>query len=86
MDGDRPVIEFADEAGDHAQRLQVLPLALPVESVEGEGGLAGAGQAGQDDQLVLRQGEGDVLEVVQACAGDADAVVHSFKSSIEVRC
>jgi hypothetical protein len=53
-----------------------------VEGVEGEGGLAGAGQAGQDDQLVLREGEGDVPEVVEAGAGDADAGVHSFKSSI----
>ncbi len=84
--GDRVDGGLADEAGDHAQRLQVLPLALPVEGVEGEGGLAGAGQAGQDDQLVLREGEGDVPQVVQARTGDMNAGVHSFKSSIEVRC
>ena len=56
------------------QRLDVAALALGVDGVEGERGLAGAGQAGDDDQLVARQVEVDVLEVVGARAANADHV------------
>ena len=62
--------------GDHAQRLEVLPLAFPVQGVEGERGLAGTGEAAEGDELVLRDGDGEVLEVVQARAPDEDCVVH----------
>jgi hypothetical protein len=55
-----------------------------VEGVEGEGGLSGAGQAGQDDQLVLGEGEGDVLQIVETGTRDVNGVVHGFKSFIEV--
>ncbi len=58
------------------QRLDVAALALGVERVEGERALAGAGQAGDDDQPVSRQIEVDVLEVVRARAADAN-VFHS---------
>ena len=49
-------------------------LAFGEEDVEGEGGFAGAGEAGDDDELVARDVEGDVLEIVLAGAGDVDAV------------
>jgi hypothetical protein len=47
-----------------------------VQGVEGERGLAGTGEAAEGDELVLRDGEGEVLEVVQARAPDEDCVVH----------
>src|SRR5665254_9133 len=43
---------------------------LGVDGVEGERGFAGPGQAGDDDEAVARQPQGDVLEVVLASAGD----------------
>jgi tetratricopeptide (TPR) repeat protein len=49
------------------QRLDVAPLALGIDGIEGQRRLARAGQAGDHDQLVARQVEVDVLEVVGAC-------------------
>jgi hypothetical protein len=54
------------------QAFHIAPLAFGVEGVEGQGRLAGAGQAGDDHQLVARQVDVDVLEVVGAGAADAD--------------
>ena len=54
------------------ERLDVAPLALGVDRVEGERGLARAGEAGEHDQLVARDGQVDVLEVVLARAADHD--------------
>src|SRR5665254_8862 len=52
------------------QGLDVAALALGVDGVEGERGFAGPGQAGDGDEAVARQPQGDVLEVVLASAGD----------------
>ena len=52
--------------------LHVAPLALGVQRVEDQRGLAGAGHAGDHDQLVGREVEVDVAEVVLARAADAD--------------
>ena len=57
-----------------AQRLDVAALALGVDRVERQRGLAGARQARDDDQRVARQLDGDVLEVVLAGARDDDGV------------
>ncbi len=54
------------------QRLDIAPLAFGVDRVEGERRLARAGQAGEHDELVARDGEVDVLEVVLARAADRD--------------
>jgi hypothetical protein len=43
------------------QRFDVAALALGVQGVKGERGFAGAGQAGDHDELVARQVEVDVL-------------------------
>jgi hypothetical protein len=43
-------------------------LALGEEDVEGEGGFPGAGEAGDDYELVAGDIEGDVFEVVVAGA------------------
>ena len=54
--------------GVGGQRLDVPPLALGVDGVEGERRLARARQAGDDHQLVPRDVDVDVLEVVDAGA------------------
>jgi hypothetical protein len=56
------------------QRLHVAALALGIEGVEGQRGLARARQAGDDDQPVTRQVDIDVGQVVGAGAADADQI------------
>ena len=58
-------------AGVGGQRLHVAALPLGVEGVKGQGGLARAGQAGEDDEFVAGQVNRDVLQVVHARAPDA---------------
>ena len=55
-------------AGVGGQRLDVAPLAFGVDGVEGQRGLARAGQSGDDYQLVARDLHVDILEVVLARA------------------
>ena len=59
------------------QRLDVAPLTLGVDGVEGQRRLARAGKTGDDDEAVARQPQADVLEVVLAGAGDDEVVVHA---------
>ena len=59
------------------QRLDVAALALGVDGVEGQRRLARAREAGDDDEAVARQPQGDVLEVVLAGAGDDEIVIHA---------
>jgi hypothetical protein len=54
------------------EALDITSLALGVERVEGEARLAGAGGAGDHDQLVARDREVDGLQVVGARAVDRD--------------
>ena len=54
------------------QALDVAALALGIDGVEGERGFARAGQAGEHHQLVARNVEVDVLEIVLARAADGD--------------
>ncbi len=62
-------------SGVRRQRLDVAPLPLGVERVEGERGLAGTRQPGDDDQSVARQVEADVLQVVRACPTNSELAV-----------
>ena len=55
-----------------AESLDVAPLPFRVERVEDERRLPGAGDAGHHDELVQRQLEREVLEVVLAGAPDDD--------------
>ena len=50
------------------ERLDVAPLPLGVDGVEGERGFPRAGEPGDDRQPVAGNGDGDVLEVVLAGA------------------
>ena len=59
-------------AGVGGHRIEEAPLALGEEDVEGEGGLAGTREAGDDDELVARDVERDVLEVMVAGAAEGD--------------
>ena len=58
-----------------AQRLDVAALPLGVDRVEGERGLARAGQPRDDHEGVARHRDGDVLEVVLTGARDDDGVL-----------
>jgi hypothetical protein len=58
-----------------AQALDVAPLALGVDRVEGKARLATSAEAGDDDQPVAREGDGDVLEVVLASAANDELVL-----------
>ena len=65
-------------AGIGRQRLDVAPLALGVDGVEGQARLARARQPRDHDEGVAGQGERDVLEVVLAGTRDADLVARRF--------
>jgi hypothetical protein len=54
------------------EALDIAALAFGVDGVEGERGLARAGQAGEHHELVARNVEIDILEVVLAGAADGD--------------
>ena len=70
-DVDVGLVHLPEElAGVRRQRLDVAALALGVDRVEGQARLARAGQPGEHDQLVARQLDVDVLEVVLAGAAD----------------
>jgi hypothetical protein len=58
--------------GVGGQRLDVPPLALRVECVKGQRGLAGTGGAGHHDQPVARDIEVEVAQVVGAGAAYPD--------------
>ncbi|MNZ98192.1 hypothetical protein D3C78_1174690 [compost metagenome] len=60
--------------GISRQRFDVAALAFGVQGVESQGRLAGAGQAGDDDQLVPWQGQVDVLQVVGSSPTNQDLV------------
>ncbi len=80
MAGDRPVdmvdvrllhhVEELPRIG--RQRLDIAPLALGIDGVEGERGLAGAREPGDHHELLARQIERDILEIVLARAADGD--------------
>jgi hypothetical protein len=50
-------------AGVRGEGFDVAALALGVDSIEGEGGLAGAAQAGDDSKGIARDFDADVLEL-----------------------
>src|SRR5262249_23499033 len=69
------LVHLAEELpGVGVEALDVAALALRVQRVEGERGLAGPGHTREDHQLLLGDLHGDVLEVVLAGARDDDAV------------
>ena len=80
------LLHLAEElAGVRAQALDVAPLALGVDRVEREAGLAAAGQAGDDDEPVAREGDRDVLQVVFARAAHDELVLGHERSLADDR-
>ena len=64
------------------ERLDITALALGVERVERERTLARAGKTRDNDQPVPRQIEIDILEIVRACAANAD-VFHAGAGALD---
>src|SRR5207244_119723 len=64
------------------EALDVAPLALRVDRVEGQGRLAGAREPGDADQLVPRQPDVDVLEVVLPGAVDDELFLRHNRPSL----
>ena len=76
------LVHLAQElAGVGRERLDVAALALGVDGVEGQGGLARARQPGEDDQPVPGQVEGDVAEVVLAGPANDQTVGHPVEDT-----
>ena len=80
-DGGREALEAVDFrllkllgelAGVGGHGVEETALALGEKDVEGEGRFPGAGEAGDDDELVARDLDGDVFEVVVAGAAQSD--------------
>jgi hypothetical protein len=70
-------------AGVGGERFDVAALAFSVDGVEGEGRLAGATDAGDNGQSVVRDIDVNSLEVVGASAADCDLVIpDSFQCSV----
>ncbi len=70
------------------ERLEEAPLALGIDRLERQRRLARAAQPGQDHQLLARDLDVDILEVILAGALDADRVSHcrsSFLRSLLLR-
>ena len=73
------LVHLAEElARVGGEALDVAALALGVDRVEGERRLARPGEAGDDDEAVARQPQGDVLEVVLAGAVDDEVAGHTL--------
>ena len=74
LDGvDVRLVHLAQElAGVGRQALDVAALALGVDGVEGQARLARAGESGDDDEAVAREGKRDVLEIVLPGPDDDD--------------
>ncbi|GIX26379.1 MAG: hypothetical protein KatS3mg123_0260 [Burkholderiales bacterium] len=66
------VLAVEELAGVGREGLHVAALSLGVEGVEGEGRFAGAGNAGDDDQLVQGKPEAQTLQVVLAGSFEGD--------------
>jgi len=63
---------FEELAGVGGEGFDVAALAFSVDGVERERGFAGAGNAGDDGEFVVGDGEGEVFEVAEARASDDD--------------
>ena len=70
-------------AGVGRQRLDVAALSFGVDRVEGERRLARPRQAGDDDQLVAREVDVDILEVVDARAAHRNPVVRHVGGCVQ---
>ena len=66
-----------EHAGVGAEGLHVPALALGINGLKGQGGLAASGYAGEHHQLVPRNLHVDVFQIVFPCAFDVNVVEHN---------
>ena len=59
-------------AGVGGHRVEETPLAFGEKDIKREGGFSGAREAGNDDELIAWDVDGDVFEVVVAGAAQGD--------------
>jgi hypothetical protein len=76
--------ELQELACVRRQRFDVTALAFRVQRIEGERALARPRQSGDDDEPMPRQIEIQVLEIMRACAADADRIHAGFASCFAV--
>jgi hypothetical protein len=76
---------FQELAGISAQAFHIPPLAFRIDGIEGEGRLARARQSGHHDQLVSRQIEIDVFQIVFAGTADAEHLGRVILPAVGVR-
>ncbi len=62
------------------QALDIAALALGIDRVEGQAGLAGAGQAGDDDEPIAREGDRHVLQIVFARSAHDELILGHERS------
>ena len=65
-------LEILPDVG--GETLQITPLALGKADVEGEGRFSGAGDAGDDDELIPGDGQGDILQIMLPGTGDTNDI------------
>ena len=71
----RPFHDIQELACVGREALHEPALPFGVDRIEGKTGFAGAGQTGDDDELVPRDVDIDTLQVMLACAADHDRIV-----------
>ena len=78
VDGiDVRLVHLAEEHPRIARkRLDVAPLALGIDRIKGKRGLAGAGEARQHDQLVARDLQRNIFQIVDARTPHANGILH----------
>ena len=74
--GARHLLDELPGIGGHGFHEATLPFG--EEDVEGEGGLAGSGNSGEDGERVALDGEVDVLQVVLSCSTDGEGAAGVF--------
>ena len=78
--GGSPLIDIhrrlCQPPGEQAQRFHILALPFLEQDVEAQRGLARAGDAAEHHELVFRDAQADVLQVVQPRPADGDKVAH----------
>ena len=62
--------------GVGGETFHIPPLSLGINGVEGQRGLAAAGHAGDHHQLVPRDGDVNIFQIVGPCAFDNDVFLH----------
>jgi len=71
------LVHLAQEhPGVGGETLHIPPLAFGVDGIEGQGALAGAGEARHHHQLVPGDGDVDIFQVVDPGALDDDLILH----------